>query len=57
MARYLQESSNNNSSSDGKEIVKVVTSSLAVRESPGTDKKVFKYVERGDTNTKTSTRS
>ena len=53
VARYLQESSNNNSSSDGKEIVKVVTSSLAVRESPGTDKKVFKYVERGDYLTRT----
>lgn len=56
VARYLQESSNNNSSSDGKEIVKVVTSSLAVRESPGTDKKVFKYVERGDYLTRTQKR-
>lgn len=45
MARYLQESSNNNSSSDGKEIVKVVTSSLAVRESPGTDKKYLSMLK------------
>ena len=48
VARYLQESSNTNTSLDGKEIVKVVTSSLAVRENPGTDQKIFKYVEKGD---------
>lgn len=47
VARYLQEPSTT-TSSDEKEIVKVVTSSLAVRESPGTDQKIFKYVSKGD---------
>lgn len=51
VARYLEEikSSDSGTSSSGKEIVKVVTSSgLSVRENPGTDQKILKYAEKGD---------
>lgn len=53
VARYLQESTDGNAVIDGKEIVKVVASSLAVREKPGTEQKVFKYLSRGDYLTRT----
>lgn len=53
VARYLQESTDGNSEIGDKEIVKVVASSLAVREKPGTDQKVFKYVSLGDYLTRT----
>ena len=53
VARYLQESTDGSAAIDGKEIVKVVTSSLAVREKPGTDQKIFKYLSRGDYLTRT----
>lgn len=52
VARYIEEITTNSggtTSSSGKEIVKVVTSSgLSVREHPGTNQKILTYADKGD---------
>ena len=48
VARYLEEVSSNGTTTDGKDIVKVVCSSLAVRKNPGTSSSILIYVDRGD---------
>ena len=48
VARYLEEVSSNGTTTDGKDIVKVVCSSLAVRKNPGTSSSILLYVDRGD---------
>ena len=48
VARYLEEVSDNGSTSDGKDIVKVVCNSLTIRKSPGTSSSILGYADKGD---------
>ena len=48
VARYLEEVSDNGSTSDGKDIVKVVCDSLTIRKSPGTSSSILGYADKGD---------
>ncbi len=53
VARYLEEVSNSGTTADGKDIVKVVCSSLTIRKSPGTSSAILGYADRGDYLTRT----
>ena len=48
VARYLEEVSSSGTTADGKDIVKVVCSSLTIREKPGTSSSILGYADRGD---------
>ena len=48
VARYLEEVSESGTTADGKDIVKVVCSSLTIRKSPGTSSGILGYADKGD---------
>lgn len=48
VARYLEEVSDSGTTADGKDIVKVVCSSLTIRKEPGTSSKILGYADKGD---------
>ena len=48
VARYLEEVSESGTTADGKDIVKVVCSSLTIRKSPGTSSGILGYADKRD---------
>ena len=48
VARYLEEVSSDGTTADGKDIVKVVCSSLTIRQKAGTSSSILGYADKGD---------